>query len=63
MNEKYAEIINREHFRSPIHIPMSLETRAAQFAPFSALSGYKEAISDTGEEDLTKLLSTGATEY
>lgn len=30
------------------HPHMSLENRAAQFAPFAALSGYGEAVEETG---------------
>lgn len=30
------------------HPRMSAEARAAQFAPFSALNGYEEAIAETG---------------
>lgn len=29
------------------HAPMPLENRAAQFAPFAALTGYDDAIAET----------------
>ncbi|MCR5556945.1 MAG: hypothetical protein K6F75_05220 [Butyrivibrio sp.] len=29
------------------HMPMPIENRAAQFAPFAALTGYEEAIAET----------------
>lgn len=41
---KYAEIINLPHHTSPGRPRMSMSQRAAQFAPFAALSGYEEAI-------------------
>lgn len=49
----YDDIIDLPHHVSSIHRPMSMESRAAQFAPFAALSGYNDAIVDasrlTGE--------------
>ena len=47
MNKKYLDIINLPHHVSKKHEKMSLELRAAQFAPFSALTGYKEIINET----------------
>ena len=47
MNEKYAEIIDLPHHISPTRVPMSRSDRAAQFAPYSALSGYEGAIEET----------------
>ena len=44
MNNKYGSIINLPHHKSKNHPPMSIEQRAAQFAPFSALTGYNEEI-------------------
>ena len=43
----YDDIINLMHHVSSKRPRMSLENRAAQFAPFSALSGYEEAINET----------------
>ncbi len=43
----YSDIINLSHHRSPKRQPMSQEMRAAQFAPFAALTGYDESISET----------------
>jgi hypothetical protein len=43
----YADIFNLPHHVSDHHPPMSLHDRAAQFAPFAALSGYDDMI---GEE-------------
>ena len=45
--EVYGDIIDHPHWESPKHPPMSLYDRAAQFAPFAALSGYDDMI---GEE-------------
>ena len=45
--EVYGDIIDHPHWESPTHPPMSLYDRAAQFAPFAALSGYDDMI---GEE-------------
>ena len=38
------ELIHMTAPKSPIHPPMSREDRAAQFAPFAALTGHEEAI-------------------
>lgn len=43
---KYDDIINLEHHVSTKHSKMSLENRSAQFAPFSALTGYEEAVTE-----------------
>ena len=44
---KYDDIINLPHHVSSIRTPMPMESRAAQFAPFAALSGHDEAINET----------------
>lgn len=44
---KYDDIIDLPHHRSAVRIPMSMHDRAAQFAPFAALTGHEEAIEDT----------------
>ena len=43
---KYDDIINLEHHISKKHKQMSLENRSAQFAPFAALSGHREALAE-----------------
>ena len=48
MNNNYEDIINLEPPISKKHHKMPISARAAQFAPFSALTGYKEAIEETG---------------
>ncbi|MBP5384492.1 MAG: hypothetical protein J6Y57_05915 [Lachnospiraceae bacterium] len=47
---KYDDIINLEHPTSAKHPRMSIENRAAQFAPFAALTGLDAAIEETGKE-------------
>ena len=47
MSGKYDDIINLPHHTSPRHPRMSMRDRAAQFAPFSALTGYGDAIDET----------------
>ena len=44
--KKYEDIINMPHHVSKKHPQMSLEARSAQFAPFSALIGYEEAVEE-----------------
>ena len=43
---KYDDIINLEHYELKYHTKMSMESRAAQFAPFAALTGYSEEIKE-----------------
>ncbi|MGM9970168.1 MAG: hypothetical protein ACI35S_07215 [Anaeroplasma sp.] len=45
--EKYDDIINLPHHVSTKHQRLSMEQRAAQFAPFAALTGYGDAIKET----------------
>ena len=47
MNKNYDDIIDLPHHVSKKHPQMSLEIRAAQFAPFEALTGHEEAVEDT----------------
>lgn len=44
---KYDDIIDLPHHISKKHPQMSLEARAAQFAPFAALTGYDDAVKET----------------
>ena len=41
---KYSDIINMEHHTSLKHPRMSYEARAAQFAPFAALTGFENEV-------------------
>ena len=44
---KYDDIINLPHHRSKTHAHMPVADRAAQFAPFAALTGYGDAVKET----------------
>ena len=52
MNDKqnarivYADIINLPHFQSQKRPHMSLYDRAAQFAPFAALTGFDDMVTE-----------------
>ena len=41
---KYDDIINLPHHVSATRRPMSMDGRAAQFAPFAALTGHSEVL-------------------
>ena len=43
----YADIIDLSHHQSATRPHMSLHDRAAQFAPFAALSGYDDMVTET----------------
>lgn len=43
----YDDIIDLPHHISERHAHMSMEMRAAQFAPFAALTGYEDAARET----------------
>ncbi|MGI5977241.1 MAG: hypothetical protein ACOX68_06065 [Candidatus Limivicinus sp.] len=47
MSGRYDDIIDLPHHQSEVHPRMSMHDRAAQFSPFSALTGHEEAISET----------------
>ncbi|MGM9811346.1 MAG: hypothetical protein ACI30V_00715 [Muribaculaceae bacterium] len=55
MNGNYDDIINLPHYEPKHHKRMAPEVRAAQFAPFAALTGYDDAIAqatvDNAETD------------
>ena len=60
---KYDDIINLERPVSKRRNTMSIKDRAFQFAPFSALAGYNEAIKETERiTDNKKVLSDGGKE-
>ena len=46
-NHKYDDIINLPHRVTKKRPHMPVEDRAAQFAPFAALTGYGEAVKET----------------
>lgn len=45
--DKYSDIINLPHHQSKTKRPMPIGDRAAQFAPFSALTGYDDKVKET----------------
>jgi len=47
LNGKYDDIVNLPHPNPRKHIRMPLTSRAAQFAPFAALTGHSTAIEET----------------
>ena len=51
MTNDYDDIINMPHHVSKRHPLMSMWNRAAQFAPFAALTGYEDAIQETAKEN------------
>lgn len=55
----YEDIQNHKRYQLKHHTPMSLESRAAQFAPFAARVGYDEEIGEAarstdGREELSE---------
>lgn len=48
--KNYDDIMNLPHHVSKRHPQMPMAQRAAQFAPFAALTGHKEAIDRTGQD-------------
>ena len=44
---RYEDIINLPHYEPKHHARMPMESRAAQFAPFAALTGHDAAIQET----------------
>lgn len=55
MNERYEDIIHLPHHVSKTRPQMSIENRAAQFAPFAALTGYESVIKETARQTETKV--------
>ena len=47
MTHEYDDIINLPHHVSKVHPQMSMYQRAAQFAPFAALTGHDAAIRES----------------
>lgn len=55
MNRNYDDIINLQYRPSSKHPHMSLYDRAAQFAPFAALTGHNAAIKESARLTEQKL--------
>ena len=47
MNNNYEDIKNLPHYEPKYHPRMSYYQRAAQFAPFAALTGYEELVRES----------------
>lgn len=47
--DDYSDIIHLPHYRLKHHRPMPMASRAAQFAPFAALTGYKERVDEEAQ--------------
>lgn len=48
--QKYGDIIDLHHYQSKDRPHMSMRERAAQFAPFAALTGHEAAVRSTAAE-------------
>ncbi len=57
--DNYLDIIDRPHHVSAVRQPMSMLNRAAQFAPFAALTGYEEAIDETARHTEARIELSG----
>lgn len=51
---RYDDIIHLPHHVSKTRKPMPMINRAAQFAPFAALTGHDEAIAETARQTASK---------
>ena len=51
MTHDYDDIINLPHYEPKHHPRMTMSNRAAQFAPFAALTGYDEVIKESAQEN------------
>jgi len=50
MTDQYDDIICLPHYEPTHHPRMSMWNRAAQFAPFAALTGYDDAIQESARQ-------------
>lgn len=57
--QKYADIIDLPHYEPKHHPRMPMMARAAQFAPFAALTGYNEAIDETTQRNAEEMGTQG----
>ena len=51
-HDKYSDILDSYPGPIPGHPPMSNDERAAQFAPFAALTGFDEEIDEAKEQSM-----------
>lgn len=50
---RYEDIIHLPHHVSTKHPQMPAQDRAAQFAPFAALTGHEEVIKETEKQHIS----------
>ena len=55
--DDYSDIIGLEHPTSRKHPRMAAEMRAAQFAPFAALTGFEQVVDDAAEDVMNKVIN------
>lgn len=55
---EYMDILNEKHYELRYHPKMSMENRAAQFAPFDALTGYQEELQEMRRETTKRKVLT-----
>lgn len=55
MSGRYDSILHASRTYSPKHPPIPNGERAAQFAPFAALSGYEEAVEETARRTQSRV--------
>lgn len=53
---RYDDIINLSHYELRNHKKMSMESRVAQFAPYSALTGYSDLIKESNRLTKEKII-------
>ncbi len=51
----YSRIIDHPHHQSTTRPHMPMETRAAQFSPFAALTGYDDAVDETARRTIDEV--------
>ena len=56
---RYNDIMDAPRHVSRAHLPMTRQDRAGQFAPFSALTGYRELLDQTAKRYANKHYPTG----
>lgn len=55
VEDKYEDIINLNYQGSKKYNRMSMEARAAQFAPFAALTGYEDKVLEIARQTSKKI--------
>lgn len=56
LEDNYSDIIHHQRPEQPFHERMSIEKRAAQFAPFAALTGFETAVAETARTTQSETL-------